>query len=162
MAQVRALYGTGQCCAISISSIFLFRLCAAAAMLVVLFGCDRTPSTVVKTDPDISALRGIIRYYQTATGQLGRPPKSMEELKPVLAPLTNEPDKYLRSNRDGEEFVVVWNLQLAQLPLDTVIAYERKGVDGKRLVLDLNGVVREVPPDEFAKLKFPKGHNPDG
>ncbi len=139
----------------------LRRLSGAIAMLVAVLGCDRTPSTVVQTPPDTSALRGIIRYYQTATGELGRPPKNMEELKAPLAPLTDEPDKYLRSTRDGEEFVVVWGLQLTKLPLDTIIAYERKGVDGKRLVLDLNGVVREVTPEEFAQLRFPKGYKPD-
>src|SRR5262245_9262933 len=75
---------------------------------VVVLGCGTTPSTVVKPPPDTSALRGITRYYQTAAGQLGRPPKQMSELRAVVATLTDEPDKYLRSTRDGEEFVVVW------------------------------------------------------
>jgi hypothetical protein len=84
----------------------------------------------------------------------------MEELKSVLKPLTKDPDKYVRSTRDGEEFVVVWGVQMDQLPLDTVVAYERKGVDGKRMVVNLNGEVREVSAEEFLKLKFPKGHKP--
>jgi len=75
--------------------------------------------------------------------------------------LTNEPDKYLRSTRDGEEFVVVWGLDLYQQSPDTIVAYERKGVDGKRLVLDVNAMVREVTPEQFARLKFPKGHKPE-
>lgn len=118
-----------------------------------------------KTPPpptDTNMLRGIIRYYAAAAGELGRPPQKMEELKSILAPLTSEPDKYLRSTRDGEEFVVVWGLHLHQLPLDTIVAYERTGVDGKRFVVNLDGVVREVAADEFAKLKFPKGHTPGG
>ena len=139
----------------------LKRLCAAVGMLIAVVGCDRTPSTVVQTPPDTSALRGIIRFYVTAAGELGRPPKNMDELKSVLAPLTNEPDKYLRSTRDGEEFVVVWGLDLYQQSPDTIVAYERKGVDGKRLVLDVNAMVREVTPEQFARLKFPKGHKPE-
>ena len=63
---------------------------------------------------------------------------------------------------DGEEFVVVWGLNLESLPADTVLAYERKGVDGKRMVVTLNGEVREVSEDEIATLKFPKGHKPGG
>ena len=132
-----------------------------AVVAVSVLGCQQTPNTVVHTPPDTSALRGIIRYYSTAASELGRPPQNMEELKAVLAPLTIEPDKYLRSTRDGEEFVVVWGLQLHQQSPNTIIAYERRGVDGKRLVLDLNAMVREVTPEEFAKLKFPKGHTPE-
>jgi hypothetical protein len=139
----------------------LKRFCAAVGILFAIFGCDRTPSTVVYTPPDTSALRGIIRFYVTAASELGRPPKNMDELKSVLAPLTNEPDKYLRSTRDGEQFVVVWGLNLYQQPPDTIVAYERKGVDGKRLVLDVNAMVREVTPEEFANLKVPKGHKPE-
>ena len=126
-----------------------------------LFGCQGSPSTVVHTPPDTSALRGIGRYYVIATGELGRPPKNMDELKAVLAPLTNEPDKYLRSTRDGQEFVVVWGQQLHALTAGTIIAYERTGVDGKRLVGDINANVREVTAEEFTKLKFPKDHKPE-
>jgi hypothetical protein len=126
-----------------------------------LLGCQGAPSTVVQTPPDTSALRGIVRYYVIATGELGRPPQNMDELKSVLAPLTKEPDKYLRSTRDGEEFVVVWGQQIHALPAGTIIAYERKGVDGKRLVGDINANVREVTTEEFTTLKFPKNYKPE-
>jgi hypothetical protein len=136
------------------------KLCLTLAILS-LVGCQRTPSSVVHTPPDTSALRGIIRYYATVTAEKGRPPENMDDLKAVLAPVTDEPEQYLRSTRDGEEFVVVWGQHLNQLSPDTIIAYERKGVDGKRLVLDLNSMVREVTLEEFSKLKFPKGHKPE-
>jgi hypothetical protein len=161
MAQRRIDTAIRQDHAIGTGSARSKRLCAAVGIVIAVFGCDRAPTTVVQTPPDTSALRGIIRFYVTAAGELGRPPKNMDELKSVLAPLTNEPDKYLRSTRDGEEFMVVWGLNLYQQPPDTIVAYERKGVDGKRLVLDVNAMVREVTPEEFAKLKFPKGHRPD-
>jgi hypothetical protein len=44
---------------------------------------------------------------------------------------------------------------------DTVIAYERTGVDGKRMVINRDGVAKEVSKEEFAGLKFPKGHKPE-
>ena len=106
-------------------------------------------------------LRGIVRYYMTATGDLGRPPKNMDELKTVLVPLTKEPDKFVRSTRDGQEFVVAWDTRFDGLSPDTIVAYERTGVDGKRLVANLGGEVREVNQEEFAHLKFPKDHKPD-
>ena len=86
----------------------------------------------------------------------------MEDLKAVLAPAEKDPSRLLRSTRDGEEFVVVWGLDLNTTSQDTTIAYERTGVDGKRMVVDLAGDVSEVTPEEFAKLKFPKDYQPDG
>jgi hypothetical protein len=86
----------------------------------------------------------------------------MDELKAVYAQADPDPSKYVRSARDGEEFVVVWGLNLKSMPADTVLAYERSGVDGKRMVVTLNGEVREVSEDEFRALKFPKGHKPGG
>jgi hypothetical protein len=86
----------------------------------------------------------------------------MDQLKAVLAPVTDDPSKYLRSTRDGEEFVVVWGLNLANSPAQTVVAYERTGVDGKRMYVTADGEVREATQEEFGKLKFPKEHTPAG
>jgi hypothetical protein len=70
--------------------------------------------------------------------------------------------EYLISKRDGEEFVIVWNVNLNNTPADTIVAYERTGVDGKRMVVSANANVREVSADEFSQLKFPKGSTPGG
>jgi hypothetical protein len=107
-------------------------------------------------------LRGITRVYAIATRDLGRPPKNMDELKAVYAQADPDPSKYVRSARDGEEFVVAWGVNLRNAPEDMVLAHERTGVDGKRMVVMLNGMVREVTAEEFATLKFPKGHKPGG
>jgi hypothetical protein len=125
-----------------------------------MLGCQG--GTQITPPTDSSMLRGITRVYAIATRDLGRPPKSMDELEAVYAQADPDPSKYVRSARDGEEFVVVWGLNLKSLPADTVLAYERKGVDGKRMVVTLNGEVREVSEDEFKALKFPKGHKPGG
>jgi hypothetical protein len=85
----------------------------------------------------------------------------MDELKAVLAGLVDDPSPYFRSTRDGEEYVVVWGLQLESVPADTIIAYERTGVDGKRMVISRDGVAKAVTKEEFADLKFPKGHKPE-
>ena len=131
-----------------------------ACLITSAYGCG---SDVDKPPPpkDSNNLRGIIRCYVTATGNLGRPPQNMDELKAVLAGLVDDPSPYFRSTRDGEEYVVVWGLQLDSVPADTIIAYERTGVDGKRMVINRDGVAKEVTKEEFSKLKFPKGHTPE-
>jgi hypothetical protein len=78
----------------------------------------------------------------------------------VLKPVTDDPSQYLRSKRDGGDFVVVWGLNLDSAPPDTVVAYERTGADGKRMVVTSTAEVREVTPEEFANLKFPADHQP--
>jgi hypothetical protein len=132
----------------------------AAFALLAAVGCHDPSKVPPPTDP--SMLRGIIRVYGIATRDLGRPPQNIDELKAVYAEADDDPSKYVRSNRDGEEFVVVWGLNMESTPPDTVVAYERKGADGKRMVVTANSMVREVSEEEFAKLKFPKNHNPDG
>lgn len=131
-----------------------------AWLLASSLGCQ---SDVDKPPPpkDSNNLRGIIRCYVTATGNLGRPPKNMDELKSVLAGLLDDPSPYFRSTRDGEEYVVVWGLQLDSVPADAIVAYERTGVDGKRMVITRDGVAKEVSKEEFGSLKFPKGHTPE-
>ncbi len=129
-------------------------------LLAVVAGCSSSSAVPAPTDP--SMLRGIVRIYATATRDLGRPPQNIDELKAILAPVSKDPSEFLRSTRDGEEFAVVWNLNLATTPPDTVLAYERKGAEGKRLVVTIDGATREVTADEFAGLKFPKDYQPEG
>jgi hypothetical protein len=121
-------------------------------------GCQGGNSAPVPSDP--SMMRGVISTYRTAASMLGKPPASMDDLKQVLAPLSDDPGQYLRSKRDGQDFVIVWGLNLDTLPPDVVVAYEQNGVDGKRMVVMPRGDVREVTSEEFAKLKFPKDHQP--
>ena len=75
-----------------------------------------------------------------------------------MSPVDPDPSKYVRSPRDGEEFIVVWGLDLSRTSGDTVVAYERKGVDGKRMVVTADSNIREVTGDELRQLKFPKDH----
>ena len=100
-------------------------------------------------------LRGIVRTYTIATRDLGRPPKNLDELKAVVAPAADDPSIYFRSNRDGQDFVVVWGLKLNSTPPGTILAYERAGVDGRRMAVSTDGNMREISADEFAKLKLP-------
>ena len=134
---------------------------AMVLICITVAGCGQSgPKPPALTDGNL--LRGVVSTYVTAQRDLGRPPQKMEELKAVLAPVDKDTEKYLRSKRDGEEFVVVWGQNLDNAPTDTIVAYERKGVNGKRMIVTRAGDTREVTPEEFAQLKFPKGHTPGG
>jgi hypothetical protein len=122
-------------------------------------GCDG--GTRVNPPPDESYLRGMVRAYSTAARDLGRPPKDIEEIKAVFTPLGSDSPKYVRSPRDGEEFVVIWGLDLNSAPGHSVVAYERKGADGKRMVVTADSTVKEVSDDELRQMKFPKDYKPE-
>jgi hypothetical protein len=126
-------------------------------------GCTESEPTVPPAN-DTGNLRGIARVYSTAHRNLGRPPQSVEELKQVLGRAMPDPSSVFRSHRDGEEYVIVWGLDLLGRDFNSSapLAYEKKGVEGKRLVVDCRGEVTEITNAEFAKLKFPKGHKPVG
>jgi hypothetical protein len=140
----------------------LLRLIAAMPVAA-MFGCGPTETHSGPTD-DIGNLRGIARVYTMANRDLGRPPRNVDELKNILAPAMDNPESVFRSQRDGQEFVIVWGLDMVGRDLNspTVLAYERTGVDGKRLVVNCAGNVTEVSEADFSKLRFPKGHKPSG
>jgi len=131
------------------------------AVIATMAGCQPASRTV-ETPADPSMLRGVVSTYATAARNLGRPPQNIDELKAILAPVSDDPSQYFRSSRDGQEFVVVWGLSFATTPPDTIVAYERTGVDGKRMVVTINRDILEVTPEEFARLKLPKDQAPGG
>jgi hypothetical protein len=126
------------------------------------FGCG--PSAVHGPPAsDADHLRSIVNVYAIANRDLGRPPTKMVELENVLAPVMKDPSSVFRSSRDGEQFVIVWGLDVGRYGnTSTPLAYEKNGVNGKRLIVDFQGKIREVSNEEFAQIKFPKGHTPGG
>jgi hypothetical protein len=95
--------------------------------------------------------------YSDARQKLGRPPRSLEELKARLETY-GASEQRLISPRDGAPYVIVWGVDmhdLRNLDPPAVIAYEREGADGQRVVLTIMGVVR-MTEDEFTRLKLPR------
>ena len=136
------------------------KTCSLVVLAVFLvIGCSQSSSNMPKPN-DFSLLRGVVSTYRVANSSLGHPPQNIDELKSVLAPLLKDPSEVLRSKRDGEDFVIIWGLDLNSAPGDLVVAYERTGVDGKRMVVTADANVTEVSATEFANLKFPNGHQP--
>jgi hypothetical protein len=117
-------------------------------------GCGRG-EVVSPSAGDSSKLRGIARVYAMAARDLGRPPANVEELKSILAPVMDDPASMFRSSRDGEDFVIVWGRDLAGKDFNTVqiLAYERQGAGGTRMILDCRGEVHEVEDEDWEEVK---------
>jgi hypothetical protein len=92
-----------------------------------------------------------------ATNELSRPPQNLEELMPYLK-AAGDPAKILRSPDDGQEYKILWNVDIinvqGKLP---IVAYEQRGKDGMRYVWETKEV-RRMSEEEFKQASFPPGY----
>jgi hypothetical protein len=99
--------------------------------------------------------------YARATVSLHRPPANREELVPFLGRNGSE-ETFLRSPNDGEDFVIIWDVDIRKLPIGgkdlPVIAYEKRGQDGKRYVLRGRTDVVQLTDAELRSAVLPPGH----
>jgi hypothetical protein len=123
----------------------------AVALACVSGGCGKSGDTAPAKDTE--HLTAIRKAYLAATQRLGHRPKNLEELKPSLAAAGN-PDELLVSPNDSLPYVIVFGAD----PNKHVIAYEQKGVNGVRMVVDQNMLPRRLNAEEFETLSFPPGH----
>jgi hypothetical protein len=136
-------------------------LAATSVVLLPLSGCGGNPE-IPKIPEEQQNILYILRAYCKFNGERQRTPASLDELKPLLKEF-GDPEKIVRSPRDGQPYVLVGGLDISRVPSGgvlPVVAYERIGVDGKRQVIDLRGTIRLLTPEEFGKLKFPPSHKP--
>jgi hypothetical protein len=134
-------------------SVRSLRLACLVALAVMFVGCDTGGSTTKPPSND-SIIRGVLPAYATASRNLNRPPENLDELKVVLASVSDDPSSFFRSQRDNEDFLVAWGLNLRSAPPGTILACERTGVDGIRKAVTTDGHLRDISAEEFAKLKF--------
>jgi hypothetical protein len=106
-------------------------------------------------------LVAIGRAYDRYLSESKKPPTNAEQLKSYLKQDGN-PDELLRSPRDGEPYVICWGVDLNSPPSWAksipVIAYEKRGKDGKRWVLTTMRVAQPLSEEEFQNASFPPGH----
>jgi hypothetical protein len=125
-----------------------------------LAGC--APQPVVHGSPkEYQNLIFIAQAYIDATAGKQGPPKNLDQLKPFLQDVVQgirDPDDVLVSPNDGLPYAIVWGEKLGRYP----IAYEQKGKDGKRIVVDQRMLPWEVTDEQFARMKFPADHKPPG
>jgi hypothetical protein len=113
-------------------------------------GCGERPIANLE---DTRRLGAIQYAYQEAIRNLRRPPRGLEEIKPHLATI-GDPEVLLVSPRDGQPYVIVWNIDVENAPTDppTIYAFEKVGAEGKRYVLSTLDIA-PVNDAEFSQLK---------
>ena len=139
-------------------------LLALATVFIPLLLACRPAEVITRIPPDEASLKGLATIYVYAAADLGRPPRSIEELQPIFKKASIEdPTSMLSSTRDGQPYVIIWGLDLAGRynGTDVPFAYEREGLDGVRLVINCSHQIEEVSEEDFAKLNWPEGHKPE-
>lgn len=126
------------------------------AFLVGCGGGDK-PSAPQITDPTHLALEKIGDAYIRANG----PPKSKADLLPILKHF-GKPDEVLKSPNDGQEFIIVYGVELRMLKATgndvPVVAFEKSGKGGKRYVLRGRNSVSQLSDSELRAATFPAGY----
>ena len=130
---------------------FVFLALAPVASSGCSRGSDGAPSK------DTENLTSVRKAYVAATNRLGRPPKNLEELRPSLMAEGNA-DELLVSPNDGLPYIIVFGAD----PRKHVIAYEQKGVDGVRMVVDQTLLPKRIEYERFDILTFPPGYKKPG
>ena len=126
--------------------------------IVMLAGCGSgdKPSAIT-TDPTIISLDKLGGAYIRGTP----PPKTKAELLSIFKSC-NHPKELLISPSDGQEFIIVYSVELkglkvtgAQLP---IVAFEKTGKDGKRYALRGMNTVVQLTEAELKSSVFPEGY----
>jgi hypothetical protein len=127
-------------------------------LIVILAGCGSgdKPSAIT-TDPTIISLDKLGGAYIRGTP----PPKTKAELLAIFKSC-NHPKELLISPSDGQEFIIVYGVELkglkvtgAQLP---IVAFEKSGKDGKRYALRGMNTVVQLTEAELKSSVFPEGY----
>ena len=137
-------------------------------VLFVICGCGPSGPVIGQVDPTRAKLQQISGAYLAATMKSNSAPTKPEDLLPFLGDTSTpeeEKREIFRSDNDGEDFEIVWGIDLRnigtdELPREVIYAYEKKGKNGKRYVLKAPTDTFIIPNDLFQKSLFPKGYQP--
>lgn len=119
-------------------------------------GCSSKPARL-KESPDAKNLRLIGQTYNLFVQDKHRAPRNASELKDHFKQLIEkpaDPDKVLISPRDGESYVIYYGAPLDADDGGTILAHEKKGAEGSRYVLTVEGIIGKKSDAEFAGSTF--------
>jgi hypothetical protein len=142
----------------------LLLACSGTLFAAAAAGCGaKTMATYdAKTIDAAEQMRKIAAAYNKAFQAKRRSPTA-DDLKPFLKQQGGDPDALLTSPRDGKSLVIVPGFTPDLTPAEgeqSIIAYERVGMDGKRMTVDIRGTVVLASDDEFTQIRFVGGHRP--
>jgi len=132
--------------------------CLAAA------GCNSSTGTPPPADEETPTSKNLDRIgdaYQRANIRLNHPPANLDDLLQDLRE-QGKPDELLRSPNDGEKYEIVWGVELRRLKAQgndvPVVAYEKRGKDGRRYVLRGAHDIKICSESQLKGAKFPPGY----
>jgi hypothetical protein len=131
-------------------------LCFLAALACSLSGCNEQLTELPSGEAEI---QNLARWYQDFRGANGRryPPNEQAFAAFIKSRSTQEgtpvdPQQLLTSPRDGQKYVVTYGKPTTLDFNRSVVAYEKVGVDGKKLVVFESKASREVDDAELKTL----------
>jgi hypothetical protein len=138
--------------------------CAIRLLVLVpaccLLGCGPSGARPDPSDATRQNLEAIGNAYLRSTTQHNHPPTGREELAEAIR-LSGQSEDVLRSPNDGEEFVLVWNVELRRLKAYgnsvPILAYEKQGKNGRRYVLRGRADVVLLSDSQLRASVFPPG-----
>lgn len=134
-------------------------LLLVALSLMWQIGCGAS-STVTEISAEEANFKNLALLYGQCQGRLRRPPANLDEFKKFLEQVKADPgasikvndiEKFLISPRDNEPYVILWNVQ-ARTGMPDVIAYEKTGADGTRMVAFGAGYIEYADEERFKQL----------
>lgn len=124
-------------------------------------GCGGTGRP--EENPTADHLRKIGQAFDLAIDKNRRPPRNTEELRPFLKPLTqqDDPDAFLRSPNDGLPYMIVFGVHIDKEDDSAALfAHEQKGAGGKRYVITVARIVKEMTDADFSRATYAGGKKP--
>ena len=119
-------------------------------------GCGTSGPVVVvnrNSDPTRDRLIQIGYAYREVYTRTGRPPKSLDDLRPVMKE-SGTPEEALVSTRDGKPFEVVWGKAFFVVAdpnhKPSILIHEAIGKDTSRYVYWDNGMAELLPEEKFS------------
>jgi hypothetical protein len=121
-------------------------------------GC--TSRSAIANKEEMSRLKPLVVLYTSASSALRHPPQSEDEFKKYIATQkgrlldmlhVEKPEELFTSERDGQPYVIAYGPTANGKPRE-VIAYEKVGVNGKRMVGYATGIVSELDEERFREV----------
>lgn len=141
-------------------------LCAKISLIAIILclstfsGCSPGPVADEAQGDSFEQLSAIHESYLEFYRTNKKAPQSKDDLAPLLKKSGHDSSGVFVSNRNNEEFVIVWDTNpISKDPNPMVIGYESSATDDQRMVLTTMGVMT-FDESEFQSANFPSGHTP--
>jgi hypothetical protein len=130
--------------------------CCLAVLVAALVGCNEQLAEVPAGEDNIQQVARWYQDYRSANGRK-HPPNEQAFAAFIKSRSTQQgtpidPQQLLTSPRDGQKYVVTYSKPTSSDFMKAVVAYEKEGVDGKKLVVFETKASKEMDDAELKAL----------